>query len=331
MGAWLAEFAWGGGVDLAHGGVEGAEAGESGGGGDVDEGEVGDLKERACGLRSARPGQGERAGAGAVDQESLDLAGGVAQPGGQARHTLAVDDAVVDEPHGAGDGVGSEVPVRGTGRAAGEAAFAGAEAGGLGCGGAGVEGDVLVGGGAGRATRAAVDAGGEHAGEEATVEARILGADGAQAGVAVGMHASSVRHRRVGYSQESDIAADVSDRGGQLSGRPVGHRPRRSGAIPRRRTEGGFSRAPAPPTRLGHLRKRRFWPIRPTCRIVTFRPSARGSTDRAADYGSAGWGFESLRARQGLRPRSSDRGLSHSRALFACCAGPRSINRSYSA
>ncbi|MEY3326446.1 MAG: hypothetical protein RL044_399 [Actinomycetota bacterium] len=26
--------------------------------------------------------------------------------------------------------------------------------------------------------------------------------------------------------------------------------------------------------------------------------SARGSTDRASDYGSEGWGFESLRARE---------------------------------
>jgi hypothetical protein len=29
-------------------------------------------------------------------------------------------------------------------------------------------------------------------------------------------------------------------------------------------------------------------------------PCARSSTDRASDYGSEGWGFESLRARKGL-------------------------------
>ena len=38
--------------------------------------------------------------------------------------------------------------------------------------------------------------------------------------------------------------------------------------------------------------------------------SARSSTDRASDYGSEGWGFESLRARPGQRPlTASGRGL----------------------
>src|ERR1700760_3501825 len=32
------------------------------------------------------------------------------------------------------------------------------------------------------------------------------------------------------------------------------------------------------------------------------RTSARSSTDRASDYGSEGWGFESLRARPGQGP-----------------------------
>src|SRR3954452_608307 len=35
-----------------------------------------------------------------------------------------------------------------------------------------------------------------------------------------------------------------------------------------------------------------------TARFTSPRPSARSSTDRASDYGSEGWGFESLRARQ---------------------------------
>ena len=30
--------------------------------------------------------------------------------------------------------------------------------------------------------------------------------------------------------------------------------------------------------------------------------SARSLTDRASDYGSEGWGFESLRARHGIKP-----------------------------
>ena len=41
------------------------------------------------------------------------------------------------------------------------------------------------------------------------------------------------------------------------------------------------------------------------------KTSARSSTDRASDYGSEGWGFESLRARPGQRPLTrSGRGLS---------------------
>ena len=35
--------------------------------------------------------------------------------------------------------------------------------------------------------------------------------------------------------------------------------------------------------------------------------SARSSTDRASDYGSEGWGFESLRARQGVTHVSGHR------------------------
>jgi hypothetical protein len=35
---------------------------------------------------------------------------------------------------------------------------------------------------------------------------------------------------------------------------------------------------------------------------VCFSVCARSSTDRASDYGSEGWGFESLRARPGQRP-----------------------------
>ncbi len=37
----------------------------------------------------------------------------------------------------------------------------------------------------------------------------------------------------------------------------------------------------------------RYWLLR-----LLGQPGARSSTDRASDYGSEGWGFESLRARK---------------------------------
>ena len=40
----------------------------------------------------------------------------------------------------------------------------------------------------------------------------------------------------------------------------------------------------------------------PEVQILSSPPRARSSTDRASDYGSEGWGFESLRAHKG-KPR----------------------------
>ena len=70
------------------------------------------------------------------------------------------------------------------------------------------------------------------------------------------------------------------------------------------------------------------------------RSGARSSTDRASDYGSEGWGFESLRARRGL-PRSApvfpaDRGPRPAAiplavpltAPPACCCGPGGLRLS---
>ena len=45
--------------------------------------------------------------------------------------------------------------------------------------------------------------------------------------------------------------------------------------------------------------------------ILSGVASARGSMDRASDYGSEGWGFESLRARRPLLVRPTGEGLSH--------------------
>jgi hypothetical protein len=51
---------------------------------------------------------------------------------------------------------------------------------------------------------------------------------------------------------------------------------------------------------------------------------ARSSTDRASDYGSEGWGFESLRARPGQRPLPVAEGaFVLTRMLTAALAGGR--------
>jgi hypothetical protein len=56
---------------------------------------------------------------------------------------------------------------------------------------------------------------------------------------------------------------------------------------------------------LNHAVRRRGRPEPGTTKAldaVCCSVCARSSTDRASDYGSEGWGFESLRARQGHRP-----------------------------
>src|SRR6478672_7441185 len=57
-----------------------------------------------------------------------------------------------------------------------------------------------------------------------------------------------------------------------------------------------------PSPRGGSLARRRRPSGSGSSGVVTATTCARSSTDRASDYGSEGWGFESLRARFGSTP-----------------------------
>ncbi len=114
-----------------------------------------------------------------------EVARRVPESGGEARHALALDDAVGDEAHGACGEVVAQVPLGGAGHRVGQAPLARAQAGLVGGGGREVEADVRRLGGDGRAAGAAVDAGGVHAGDELPVESRVAGLHGA---VALGEH-----------------------------------------------------------------------------------------------------------------------------------------------
>ena len=75
--------------------------------------QVGRLDEQPRGLGALGAGQRERARAQLGEQLALDLAGAVAEPGGQARHALAVHHAVGDQPHGARHEIGALRSTRG--------------------------------------------------------------------------------------------------------------------------------------------------------------------------------------------------------------------------
>ena len=54
-------------------------------------------------------------------------------------------------------------------------------------------------------------------------------------------------------------------------------------------------------------------------------PCARSSTDRASDYGSEGWGFESLRARSVLRQTTGPRPAETLPGAYSCPASGRCV------
>jgi hypothetical protein len=168
-----AQAAGGRGEDLAHGVVELPDAGEAGGEGDVGHRQVGGLDQQPRRLRAPRPGQGQRADSEFAHEQPVQLALRVAQAGGQARDAGALDLAVRDEPHGAGDDVGPHVPLGGPRNGVRPAPAAGAEAGVLGGRRGGEEGDVAGQRSARRARRAAVDAGGVDGGDEPAVETGV--------------------------------------------------------------------------------------------------------------------------------------------------------------
>ncbi len=192
-------------VHLAHGVVEGAHGGEAGREGDVRHRQVRRLDERPRGLRALGAGQGEGSRAQLGVQLAFDLPGAVAEAGGESGDALAVDDAVGDQPHGAGHEVGPHVPLRGAGAGVGAAALARPEPGLLAGGSARVEDHVLRLGRDDRAAGAAVDAGRQDGGVEPAVEPCVLRLHGAHAALGVGVH-PLVHVSRIGHGDVAGLA-----------------------------------------------------------------------------------------------------------------------------
>ena len=163
--------------DLADGLVELADAAEA-----CSEGNVGGFhrcgdQQGARGLCPACPRQRQRSRAELVAQDPVELPRGVAQPGSEPFHAVAVDHTVVDEPHGPSRDVGAQVPGRRAGHGLGQAALAGPVTGVVRGGGGFVEGDIPRLGGPGRAGRPAIDARGPDGGIELPVEPGVAGVD----------------------------------------------------------------------------------------------------------------------------------------------------------
>jgi hypothetical protein len=175
-------------VHGAHGVVELPHAGEPGGERDVGHPERGRLDQQPRRVGAVRPGQGERPRAQLRGQHAREVPVGVAQPPGQPRHALALDDAVGDQPHRAGGQVGPGVPVGRAGDGVGQAAPARPEPALLGGGRGGDEVHVAALGRDGRAGRPAVDPGGAHDGDEVPVEPRVAGGQRVVAAVVVEEH-----------------------------------------------------------------------------------------------------------------------------------------------
>ena len=184
--------------DLLHGLVERPDAGEARGERDVGHRQLAGLDQQPRGLCALGAGERERAGAELGQQLALDLADAVAELCGQARYAVAVDHAVRDQPHRAGDQVGAVVPLRRARARVGPAALAGAESGLLRGRGARVEPHVLDLRRHHRAARPAVDLRGQHRGEEPPVEARVLRLDGPDASLPALVHVLQhpCRHRQ---------------------------------------------------------------------------------------------------------------------------------------
>ena len=166
---------------LGHGLVELADAAETRGEGHICELHRGGHQQRARGLGPAGPGEGQRAGAEFVAEDPVQLPGRIAQACGEPLDAVAVDDAVVDQPHGPAGNIRTDVPGRCARYSLRQAALARAVAGIVCRGGGLVEGDVLRLRRPRRARRPAVDARGPHRGIELPVEAGVPRIDGAVA------------------------------------------------------------------------------------------------------------------------------------------------------
>jgi hypothetical protein len=168
-------------VDLAHGVVELAHAGEPGRERHVGHPERRRLDQQPRRVRPVRPGERQRPRPEFRGEHPVELALRITQSSGEPADAVALDDAVGDEPHRPGGEVGAQVPVRRAGHGVGQAAPAGPVAALLRGPRGGQELDVRPLRGDGRAGRPAVDAGGAHGGDEVPVEARVAGGDGAVA------------------------------------------------------------------------------------------------------------------------------------------------------
>ena len=251
------------GVDLADRVVELADAGEARRERDVGVGQVGRLDQHPCGLRPLRPGQRQRPGAELGGEQPGEVARGVADVRGQPVDALAVDDAVGDQPHRAAGGVGGDVPVGAARRGVGQAALAGAVAGGLGGGRARVERDVGERRRARRARGPAVDAGGPDRGVEDAVEPPVARLHRAVAGLGVqlsrsGLMGSIMTQATDTFWRESDThhvrrrATPAADACGSTTRLRICERGRRAAAAGRAgagETADGEARPPYRPAR----------------------------------------------------------------------------------
>ncbi|UTI00565.1 hypothetical protein SRIMHP_41165 (plasmid) [Streptomyces rimosus subsp. rimosus] len=218
------------GVDLPHRVVELPDAGESGGEGHIGDRQAGGLEEQPRGVRAPGPRQGHGPGAQLGRELPLHLPRAVPQPPREAADALPVDHAVVDEPHGAADQVGPDVPLRRARHGVRTAAAAGPEPGALRGRGGRVEPYVRTLRGDRRATRAAVDPGGHDGEEELAVEPGVPARHRLVPGLVV--HHTIQCARRAG-----DSLAGIGHRAGAGTGP-------RSGAGARRHPPCPYPRAP---------------------------------------------------------------------------------------
>ena len=177
----------------------------------VGEAHVGGLDQDPRGLRAARPGQRQRAGAELVGEQPPEVTGRVADPGREPVHALPVDEPVGDEPHRAARDIGSDIPVGAARSGVGQAPLAGPEARRL----AGRRGrsERYVGeaGRPGRAARAAVDPGGGDARVEHAVEPAVLALDRPVAGLGIEVGAS---HGNQSGGDQTPLLAGIGHGGG---------------------------------------------------------------------------------------------------------------------
>ena len=173
------------------GGVEAAQAGKAGRQCHLRHRQAGVGQQLLGGQQAARLQPGQRGDAQLGLEHAAQVAVAHAQAGGQAGHAggfVAPGVGRVQQARGVARQQGGGIlrrPRRGLRRQLRPAAQAGAEARAFGLRRVGEEAAVLAPRGLHAADRAAVDAGGGHAGEERAVEARVVRLQGAVAGVGV--------------------------------------------------------------------------------------------------------------------------------------------------